>query len=206
MICTQRPYVPGLYDYPSSLTHSSETQVWTLWPLKLSEGPNERGQSGFRRYTEISKLKWSPKPVLQKTEELEPEEQDRAKAACTSLMGYNASPYRRFHEEHLEVLEKGTATEWLSHKVLARQHIECVLWPHLYPTTASCDTAHASCAQGKEFERQASVPGQGVLSSDGVRGTIRLASAPFRQARCDQIHGCSSQIHHTMFLNQIGDD
>ena len=72
MICTQRPYVPGLYDYPSSLTHSSETQVWTLWPLKLSESPNERGQSGFRQFSEISKLKWSPKPVLQNMKELEP--------------------------------------------------------------------------------------------------------------------------------------
>ena len=124
MICTQRPYVPGLYDYPSSLTHSSETQVWTQKPLKLFEGPNERGQSGFRRYTEISKLKWSE--------------------IC-------ASEYER-----------------------ARTRRE-------------------------EFERQASVPGQGVLSSDRVRGTIRHASVPFRQACCDQVHGCSSQTHRTTF-------
>ena len=147
--CTGATYIPNVHDIPSPLLNLTNEALWSLRPLTLFQGPQLRGKSGFRRHAEISKLKWSPVSVATKIEALDEPHKQKARTAYEYLMNSTRSSYKEIIHEHEAILQNGKAGQWLPHKVLLRKHIECVLWPNLYPTRSMCDTEFAGKGRGK---------------------------------------------------------
>ena len=148
--CSTGIYVPHAYDFPSPLLHLTREVVNALRPLTLFQGKPTWGKHGFRRHSEMTKLKWSPLSVEEKIRALESPWRESAYRAFNFLMDSSRSSYRDYVQEHRDILTKGTAGQWLPHKVMLRRYLECVLWPGLYPSRAVCDTEFAGSLRGKK--------------------------------------------------------
>ena len=145
--CSTRVYVPDAHDFQSPLLHLTREVVHALRPLTL-----EWGQRGFRKHSEMTKLKWSPVSVEDKISALHSPCKESSHRAFQYIMDSSRSWYKDFIQKHREVLSSGTAGDWLLTKMMLRRYLECVLGPSLNPSRHMCDTEFARSSRGTKKE------------------------------------------------------
>ena len=144
IFCRSQYYVPDHEDFPLPLRGLSREVVHALRPFHLFIGDHQQGQAGFRRHSRLADIRCAPVDVTAKIDALPDEFQQVARTAFDYLMTCcDTSSYGDFVREHRAILANGEQNRMLSAGFLLRRYIECSLWPHLYPTRASCDTAVA---------------------------------------------------------------
>ena len=144
IFCRSHYYVPDHDDFPLPLRGLSREVVHALRPFHLYIGDHQQGKGGFRRHSRLADIRCAPVDVTTKIDALPNESKQIARTAFHYLMTYcDTSAYGDFVREHRAILAHGQQDRMLSAGFLLRRYIECSLWPHLYPTRASCDTAVA---------------------------------------------------------------
>ena len=145
--CNTGYMVPSPDDIPVVLVNLRPEQLEALRPITLHQGDYTQCRHGLRRHGKPSMLKWSETSVTARIDNLDPYLQDRARDAYEFLMGSDKSAYPVFVRRHVAALADGLAGRSLGRLALLERHIECALWPDLYPDRAFCESIFAGGQQ-----------------------------------------------------------
>lgn len=97
-ICVKHIYInPSLVSTPDVLNGLSHVELLALWPFTVHLGDYVRKQNGYRQKTNLFRLSWSEKSVMDKIQDLEsPECKEICMNAYEFLMGNSSSAYKKF--------------------------------------------------------------------------------------------------------------
>ena len=113
-----------------------------------------------------------------KTVRVSKENREHTLAACNFLVSGDVSTYRQVVQDHEAALATGDVGSFLPRTTQVKKHLECALWPNLYPTSTSCDNT----LYGRQFGKDDCETGllrQSVFSGLGLRSSIWRAAVPF---------------------------
>ena len=175
---------PQPHEQPRQLRNLSEEIVEALRPLNADPGPHERADQGYRVHTSMTRIVWAKTSVKEKIAELPTHHaRKRARRALKFLLSCEASSFKTFYNDHLKFLAKqgrdaeevesdeeqkeqaeiSMTKRRLSLRFLETPGLECAIWPHLYWSTAMCETTVRSLDARRLHRRQ----GQDKASEDG---------------------------------------
>ena len=141
-------------EQPVPLRELTPEIISALRPLDLDCGPVERAMQGYRVHTGMMKFAWSFQTVNEKINDLaSKKDQKKAHAARKYLMKSDATIYGDVCRSHKKFLKKHKIGEDDNDekstlrlrqrplRTIETEGIEACLWPHLYWTTALCETS-----------------------------------------------------------------
>lgn len=137
---TNRYIMPTIDSIPNVLQNLSKAELCALRPITIHCGEYIRAENGYRKKDGMFRLSWSKTSVAEKIFAITNEEsRNRCLNAYNYLMDEPRSSYRSFVEQRDRL---GNAPPRINvYDQSENKYIECCLWPHLYPTRESCETA-----------------------------------------------------------------
>lgn len=140
-----KPWIPTIRDVPRQLRGLTDAAALALRPLELDQGPYQRGDSGYRIHSALTRLHWKKCSVEDEIAELDTrKERKKAQKALDYLKNCEVSEYRTFYEMHESFLRRhpnpGPAELRRPLQWIEKPGIECALWPDLYFHSDLCET------------------------------------------------------------------
>lgn len=190
--CNLYYHVPQAIEIPEPLRGLSSQQWMALRPFVLHQGTGTwpKGAEGYRKKNEASKLSWQSVSVRTTVVGM----RDRITLqAYDFLMEHSLSAYRDFiakHEAALKTLSEEGKTPnrmnlSLPTKYIAEIHIECALWPHLYPYRSWCDSDIVMRNQLKAKKRKRSGQQDDAEQDTKIEEEDSESVAEYEDAGCD---------------------
>ena len=132
-------------DVPAMLKKLSPEIINALRPLEIDQGPVQRNHHGYRVHTRMTTFRWKRIDVEDAITTLSRKINYKAFAVFRYLMENEDSSYKDFIVRHRAELLAVANGQKKQGRVLPRgfiesNGIECCLWPHLYWSTAMCET------------------------------------------------------------------
>ena len=125
---------------------SSGTSTLSRWTRAILLEKDIRATAGYRVHVDVIRFRWGKYSVKSRIKKLDEPDRQKAKDALQYLLDSEATnSYKKFYDMHKTFLEEHGKNADKEHRRLPvnfmeRVGIECAAWPHLYWTTAMCET------------------------------------------------------------------
>ena len=182
--CQKDRYCYPLYDLvPEELKGLQPSDIIILRPFDIHCGQYVVKQHGYRQKTSLFQIKPSRTSVEDKIAALPEGERKRVcRRAFCYLMECEHSSYNHFKQIRADIIS-GRAPQLNTYDMDKTKHIECALWPNLYPFKSWKVDYHASEPFGSNYALKSSISAQTLscYNTNMTGGSLKLSVGLYQQ-------------------------